>query len=123
MAARCFSYGSPSSDSDQLSELMPRGGINARRTSSSRPMSIVHSLPASAVAMGWKAASGSPVGDGFRPPHLLSGSSYVSEQHSLNSFSIRNSSTRHQSIADRLKSVVFEQTGQAPLSTARGFLA
>ncbi len=55
----------------------------------------------------------------FKPPHEICAAEFEKE------YSIQQeccSSTRHKSVAEKLKSVVFEQTGFVPMSTARGFL-
>ncbi|KAG1665548.1 hypothetical protein FOA52_000694 [Chlamydomonas sp. UWO 241] len=60
----------------------------------------------------------------FMPPHVLAAESYQDAGHSAFTLpsSVANSS-RHKSIADRLKAVVFEQSGFQPMATAHGFLA
>ncbi|GAX81267.1 hypothetical protein CEUSTIGMA_g8699.t1 [Chlamydomonas eustigma] len=62
----------------------------------------------------------------FQPPHELVAKSYADEGmeqgRSYRPSSVYCSSTKHKSFADKFKSVVFEQTGQVPQTTARGFL-
>ena len=121
IGARCLSFECPSGNDDQLSEL-PQGRSLARAQRPSCPMDISRSLQSSGFEYhdGQRIASGSPLAEGFRPPHEIASASYM-EQHSLASFGGR-SSTRHKSIADRLKSVVFEQTGHDSKRTAGIFL-
>ena len=88
----------------------------------SRPVGIAGSYQASGMTTSeFHKQPDSPDG-AFRPPHELADSSYVGD-HSLAGHSLAGRSTRHKSIADRLKSLVFEQTGHVPISTASGFLA
>jgi hypothetical protein len=98
---------------------MPMMGSSlSRQQSAAVPISGSMRIAGGAMPMRRTAESALPA---FRPPHEIAAESY-GNHHALPSSVVANSS-RHKSIADRLKAVVFEQSGFTPMATAHGFLA